>query len=76
MSLEYPLDNQSKGSIEHAKFAELNARKLKGGLPVFTVARDTTINKPIQGEIWLENISGSMFIKVYYNGTKYSVNLT
>jgi hypothetical protein len=73
--LEYPLSPQSKGSIEHAKFAEINARQLKGGLPIFTVVRDVTINKPMQGETWLENISSSMFICSYISGTKYKTEL-
>jgi hypothetical protein len=36
MPLDFPLNNQEKGSIESANFAELKARQFKGGLPVFT----------------------------------------
>ena len=74
--LEFPLSQQSKGSIEQARFAELNARQLKGGLPVFTTTRDITTSKPIQGELWIECISGSPVVCVYYNGTKYSLRST
>ena len=73
MSLEYPLDNQSKGSIEGARFAKIYARQLVGGLPVFTTNRDVTINKPQQAEMWVEYMAGSMIAYIYYNGTKYSI---
>lgn len=74
--LEYPLSPQSKGSIEDAKFAKIQARTILGGLPIFTATRDITINKPIQGEIWLEDIGGTQTICAYISGTKRTVKLT
>ena len=41
--LDFPLNNQEKWSIEQARFAELNARKFRGGFPVFTTQRDIII---------------------------------
>lgn len=71
MPIEFPLSQQSKGSIESARFAELHARQFKGGLPVFTATREITISKPSQGEIWAEFLAGSIVVYVYYNGSKY-----
>jgi len=34
--MNYPLDNQERGSIENAKFKQLQAFQFKGGLPIFT----------------------------------------
>lgn len=70
--LDFPLNPQEKGSIENAQFKKLKALNFIGGLPVFTAARDVTINKPMQGEMWLEFISSSMRLNTYYNGNKYS----
>ena len=71
--MEYPLSEQSKGSIEDAKFAKLQARTLIGGIPVFSTAREITANKPIQGEIWAEHISGSLQLCIFYNNVKYPI---
>ena len=68
----YPLNNTSKGSIEGARFAKLQARQFKGGLPVFTINRDITINKPQQDELWVEFMAGSPIIYIYHDGTKYA----
>lgn len=71
MSLEFPLSQLSKGSIENAKFAKIQARTIIGGLPVFTATRDISINKPTQAEMWIEAISGSPVVCIYYSGVKY-----
>ena len=70
MSLSYPLNNQEKGSIEGARFAKLQAKQFKGGLPVFTINRDITITKPQQNEMWVESLGGSNVLYDYYNGEK------
>ncbi|QGH73337.1 MAG: hypothetical protein [Siphoviridae sp. cttb18] len=75
--LTYPLDPSSKGAIEQMLFFQLKALIFKGGLPIFTTARDVTVNRPSQGEIWLEDVSGpTRRICVYISGTKYVVAVT
>ena len=71
--LNYPLNNQERGSIEGARFTKLQAKQFIGGLPVFTINRDITINKPQQGEMWIEFMAGSAIAYTYYNGVKYSI---
>jgi len=65
MPLSFPLDNQSKGAIEQARFAELHARRFKGGFPVFT---STPTYTGIEGEVvWL--FTGGVYsLYGYING--------
>lgn len=76
MSLDFPLNNQEKGSIENAKFKELKALIFKGGLPYWISSRNITTDKPSQDEMWLEFIDTTLCLKIYHNGTRYSFNLT
>lgn len=71
--LDFPLNQQEKGSIENAQFMSLKSLKFKGGLPIFTVART---DKPIQGEVYLYNLSGTYKICAYINGGEVCATLT
>lgn len=53
MPLSFPLDNQSKGTIENTTFNNLKALKLYAGLPVFTATPTYT---GFEGEmVWLND---------------------
>lgn len=71
MSLEYPLDNQSKGSIENAQFSTLHTLILKGGLPIYTA----TLKGQKQGEIYLYNLSGTYKLCAYFDGSEKCITL-
>lgn len=82
-SLKLPLDVPTKSALENAQFLILQATVFKGGLPVYTTARDVTVDPPKHGEIWLEDVSGPTrricaFIVEPTTGvgTKYSVAIT
>lgn len=72
MSLEYPLPNNDQKIIEKTPFQELKSLVFRGGLPIFTVERASGT----QGEIWLEDLSGSVYVCAYVSGTKYKIKLT
>lgn len=81
--LRLPIDPLTKGAIENSNFSVLRALFFKGGLPVYTVARDTTVDIPKHGEAWLEDVSGPtrricayIVAPVTGIGTKYSVAIT
>ncbi len=65
MPLEYPLSNQSKGAIEKAQFAELNARRFKGGFSVLTAVPTYT---GIEGEVVWVLTGGVYSLYGYING--------
>lgn len=68
--LNYPIDFNTQGGIEQTQFHTLKALQFKGGLPIFTTIR-TDI--PTQGEMWLENVTGSpKKIAVYIDKVRYT----
>lgn len=69
--LIFPLDPQTKGGIENTVFATLKANIFKGGLPVFTSARDTTVDPPTEGDHWIEDVSSVRSICFFRNNVKY-----
>ena len=73
MPLDFPLNNQEKGSIEQCLFSVLKTITLKGVLPIYTSIRT---DKPKQGEVYLYNLSGTYRICAYFSGTERYVNLT
>ena len=62
MALEYPLDNQSRGTIESTDFEKIKSLKFYGGLPIFT-AVPTYVGK--DGEIVLYQNTGSSDYRLY-----------
>lgn len=80
--LTFPLDPLTKGAIENSKFSILRALIFSGGLPVYTSARDTSVDVPKHGEVWLEDVSGptrricAYIVSSAGTGTKYSVAIT
>lgn len=70
--MEYPLNQNDKSIIEQTQFAQIIARILKGGLPIYTKAR--TGQK--QGEVYLTDISGTRKICAYISGVEYCATLT
>lgn len=65
MPLNFPLDNQEKGSLENTQFRVLNILKLHAGLPVFTATPTYT---GFEGEfIWVND--GTYYsLYAYING--------
>ena len=73
MIMSYPLDVGIKKTIEQTFFNNLKVLTLKGGLPVFTTARDDI---PKQGEIYITDISGTRKLNAFISGVNYSVTIT
>lgn len=73
MPLEFPLDNQSKGTIENTNFTVLKALKFKGGLPVFTTIPTYT---GTDGEMVLYTSGSTYAIYTYINSEWRNMSLT
>lgn len=73
---QFPLDPAIQAGIEQTLFQALLTTKLRAGIPIYTALRNTAQIAPMQGEIWLENISGVRKIVVWISGTAYKVTIT
>lgn len=77
---DYPLSLLLKSAIENTVFSIISSEGFQ--FPKFTVARDVTVNPPLDSEIWIEDVGGTRSICTFIvnettgAGTKYSVTVT
>lgn len=71
--LKFPLDIETISAIERSPFQILHVLILAGGLAIYDVARDLTVDPPKDGETWIEDISSVRNICFFRSNAKYCV---